>query len=312
MKKELVSIIVPTYNSGSIIKKSIDSILKQTYENIEIIIVDDGSTDDTKVVYEKNYQKNSKVVFFSKENGGVSSARNFGIKKSSGKWVIFVDSDDTIDEHLVEELLNKANNNNLVGPRLKKIFDNKIDIPKYCEKYSLKKFIIHVVKYNVFGGVHGFLFDKKKMGFFDENTMYMEDTIFLFTYLKKVKEVNYVDSFYNLYYYQNSITNSTNLKKIKRNIKNMSYSIDNINEIISEFKLNLDKELKLKKLIILEAEISKINNKKDINVILKMEDINKIINDLSNIKLNFRYKIFYILLKNKSVNFLWIYIKIKI
>lgn len=91
------SIVIPTYNRAILLSRTISSILKQTYPDFEIIIVDDGSTDDTiKVIYEF---KNPNIKYFKTENSGVAHARNYGIKKASGKYIGFLDSDDLMESY---------------------------------------------------------------------------------------------------------------------------------------------------------------------------------------------------------------------
>ncbi len=90
-REPLVSVIIPTYNSGRYIKEAIDSVLAQTYKNLEIIVIDDGSMDDTRTVLE---QYAGKIKYFYKKNGGPASARNLGIKNSKGEYIAFLDSDD--------------------------------------------------------------------------------------------------------------------------------------------------------------------------------------------------------------------------
>jgi len=86
-----ISVIIPTYNRGEVLDRAIKSVLSQTYKNFEIIVVDDGSTDSTSRVLKKF---GNKIRYFSKLHGGVSSSRNFGLEKSEGSWVAFLDSDD--------------------------------------------------------------------------------------------------------------------------------------------------------------------------------------------------------------------------
>ena len=96
------SIIIPCYNAGQWIRTTIESILTQTYADFEIIAVDDGSQDDTLIQLQSI--SDSRLIVLQKENGGVSSARNMGLKKAKGKWVTFVDADDTVEPCMLEEL----------------------------------------------------------------------------------------------------------------------------------------------------------------------------------------------------------------
>lgn len=100
-----VSIIVPVYNASSHISICIDSILKQTYKNLEIILVNDGSTDDTLEKLNKYAQKHSQIKVYSKKNGGVASTRNYGLSKADGYYIMFMDNDDYIDKDYVEKMV---------------------------------------------------------------------------------------------------------------------------------------------------------------------------------------------------------------
>ena len=101
-----VSIIVPIYKAEQFINKCIDSILSQTYNDFELILVDDGSPDNSGTICDEYVRKDTRIKVFHKSNGGVSSARNFGIEKACGDWITFVDSDDWIDD---DTLLNSVN-----------------------------------------------------------------------------------------------------------------------------------------------------------------------------------------------------------
>ena len=111
MKNELISIIVPVYNVEEYLDRCIQSVLNQSYKNIEIILVDDGSTDKSLEICNK-YKKETKIKVFHKKNGGLSSARNFGMKKIKGKYIYFLDSDDYISINTIEILYNSLKNNN--------------------------------------------------------------------------------------------------------------------------------------------------------------------------------------------------------
>ena len=104
---DLVSVIVPVYNTAPYVDHCLKSILDQTYGNLEIIVVNDGSTDNSAQVLAA-YADNPKVKVLTRENGGLSAARNTGMEAATGEWVMFVDSDDTIHPELVERVLTAA------------------------------------------------------------------------------------------------------------------------------------------------------------------------------------------------------------
>ena len=106
MNTPLVSVIIPVYNCELYLEKCISNMLKQTYRNLQIIFVDDGSTDDSLKICKEI--KDTRVEVYSKSNGGASTARNYGLKYRKGKYVLFVDSDDYLKENAIESLVNKA------------------------------------------------------------------------------------------------------------------------------------------------------------------------------------------------------------
>lgn len=105
MDRMKVSVIVPMYKVEKYLDRCIKSIINQTYKNLEIILVDDGSPDSSGNIAEGYAQSDSRIRVIHKENGGLSDARNAGIIVASGDYICFVDSDDSIDEHFVEELI---------------------------------------------------------------------------------------------------------------------------------------------------------------------------------------------------------------
>lgn len=121
---ELVSIIVPIYNSEKYIGKCIDSIINQTYKNIEILLINDGSLDNTLNIARSF--KDKRIIIIDKENTGVSDTRNVGIKEAQGDYIAFVDSDDWIDKNYIYWLLSdmKNNNSDIVISGFNKIKDN--------------------------------------------------------------------------------------------------------------------------------------------------------------------------------------------
>ncbi|WP_017315971.1 glycosyltransferase family 2 protein [Mastigocladopsis repens] len=105
----LVSIVVTCFNQASYLERSVKSVLSQTFTDLECIIVDDGSKDNTKEVAQELLSLDSRVSFFYKENGGVSSARNFGFRQAKGKWIQFLDGDDWIHEDKIRFQLSHLN-----------------------------------------------------------------------------------------------------------------------------------------------------------------------------------------------------------
>lgn len=137
MKKICVSVIIPCYNVGNYIKVCLDSVLNSTLKDIEVIVINDGSSDNTLNVI-KSY-KDKRIVLIDKKNEGVAAARNDGLLKAHGEYITFVDSDDFIDKNMYEEMYNKAIQNdldiiacdtNLVYPTYNEVIPSLIDDTK--------------------------------------------------------------------------------------------------------------------------------------------------------------------------------------
>ena len=112
MKEELISIIVPIYNVAKYLDRCMKSLLDQSYQNIEIILIDDGSTDDSGEKCEFYSSKDNRINVIHKKNEGLGMARNSGLKIAQGKYVLFVDSDDYIESQMIERLYDKLKKNN--------------------------------------------------------------------------------------------------------------------------------------------------------------------------------------------------------
>ncbi|WP_455683530.1 glycosyltransferase family 2 protein [Thomasclavelia sp.] len=102
----MISIIVPIFNMSKYLSKCIESILAQSYSNFELILIDDGSTDDSLDICKKYAELDSRIIVLKKTNGGQGSARNLGLERAKGEFITFVDSDDWIEKKLLETLLN--------------------------------------------------------------------------------------------------------------------------------------------------------------------------------------------------------------
>lgn len=105
MSRPLVSVIVPIYNVEDYLQKCLESIVNQTYANLEIILVNDGSTDRCQAIIDQYTNKDNRIKAYVKENGGLSDARNYGMKYVTGDYILFIDSDDWIDLTMIEVLV---------------------------------------------------------------------------------------------------------------------------------------------------------------------------------------------------------------
>lgn len=154
-----VSVIVPVYNVQKYIAKCLDSLVSQTLEDIEIIVVNDGSTDRSEITIKKYAQKYSNIIYLKKENGGLSDARNYGMKHAKGDYIAFLDSDDFVDKTIYEKMYTKAKQENADyvesdfywaypskgGLRLQQDigirYENKIDMLTYARVVAWNKLI---------------------------------------------------------------------------------------------------------------------------------------------------------------------------
>ena len=107
LMNEKITVIVPVYNVEHYLDKCLDSLINQTYKNLEIIVINDGSTDNSGIICQEYAQKDNRIIYIEKENGGLSDARNVGLDKMTGSYVTFVDSDDWVELDYVEVLYNK-------------------------------------------------------------------------------------------------------------------------------------------------------------------------------------------------------------
>ena len=207
--KPLVSIIIPVYNSADSIQDCITSIENQTYKDIEVIIVDDGSSDESYDVCSVLTKKFNNILLAKQNNKGVSAARNHGLEIASGKYITFVDSDDAIDRKYVETLVSKMRQNGMTACSFD-VFDS--DIPIIADvDFTIKRMSKAETEKSVYssrgmsGFVWGKLFDteviKKQKIKFDEEIAICEDLLFCIKYLSLSSgEYYFID--YPLYHYK--------------------------------------------------------------------------------------------------------------
>ncbi|MCM1286170.1 MAG: glycosyltransferase [Acetobacter sp.] len=231
MIDSIISIIVPVYNVEKYLDKCIESIVNQTYRNLEIILVDDGSSDDCPAICDKWAEKDDRIKVIHKKNGGVSSARNAGLEAASGDYIGFIDSDDFIKENMYEELIgltlkhscdvsvcNFFSNKDNVLYYAEGFYDNKIlqrylsdelCCPSVCIKLY-KKDIVSNIRFN----------EKNKIG---------EDYLFNFYVLKRANAI--AVSGKKLYCYndrENSAVNTLDANMVYR-WKNTKFILNNGN-----------------------------------------------------------------------------------
>ena len=199
MKK--VSVIVPVWNVEKYLSKCLESLVHQTLKDIEIVVVNDGSPDNSQEIIDKYVKKYpNKVVSYIKENGGLSSARNYGIKKATGEYIGFVDSDDYVDRDLYEKMYNEAKKQDadVVGCRVAYIYKDRTNYQRYNEKLYNKsvvdspKILLGLKSYGPNKLYKRHLWDK-----FEFPIQYFEDSAVVYNVLLTANKVAFVsDSFY--------------------------------------------------------------------------------------------------------------------
>lgn len=214
----LISIIVPVYNTLEYLEGCFNSISNQKYNNLEVIIIDDGSTDGSASFCDEYIKKDSRFQVVHLDNRGVSSARNVGLKIAKGKYIGFVDSDDRIVPEMYEELYNlmvKNASNMAICNQTRIINDNGIldSNLKGVYVFNRNEAINEVLLGRTFvGGPCNKLFDANicKEFIFDEDIAYGEDLLFVIKNLLKCKNVVYTSkAYYNYYIRENSACTSS-------------------------------------------------------------------------------------------------------
>ena len=146
--QKLVSVVIPVYNSEKKLKHTIESVINQTYSNIEIILINDGSQDSSLEICNSYKEQDKRIIVINKENSGVSNTRNKGIEIASGKYIMFIDSDDYIEKEMIYDMINKTDENTdlvISGMKMQYIENGKIvSQEKYClmnKTYSVDDFV---------------------------------------------------------------------------------------------------------------------------------------------------------------------------
>lgn len=218
---KLVSIIVPCYNQAQYLDECLQSVLDQTYQNWECVIVNDGSTDNTADISKKWIEKDIRFFYFEKENGGVSSARNYGIKKSKGIYILPLDGDDYISDNYIETCVTELE----ADTNLKLVYGGAEKFGMVDEQWDLPEYSFDRLKqYNmIFCTAMYRKSDAEQIGGYDENMLYgIEDWEFWMNFLKKGGLVKRNKNC-TFYYRIKETSRNSDLYKVEQNI-NESYN----------------------------------------------------------------------------------------
>lgn len=206
---EKISFVIPVYNAENTIERCINSILKQSYLNFEIILINDGSKDETQNICKKLDMKDSRIHFINKINEGVSKTRNLGIQMASGKYIWFVDADDELPEpdclSIIIEQMSKHNTDLCVGG----FWENTDQyVCKFqTENISIKNYILEMKKYyqnHYFSVLWNKVFRRdiiiQNKILFEESMHWGEDSKFLYEYMQYCNTINTINSAVYRYY----------------------------------------------------------------------------------------------------------------
>lgn len=245
-KEPLVSVIVPTYNVEEYIKQCVDSLLDQTYKNIEVICIDDGSTDNTVPILKFMQEKDKRLILIQQEHSGVSAARNKGLENARGKYISFVDSDDFMQWNSYEILVSVAENNqldliifggNAVGDAPEWIQKKLNTRYKYYTKGTADKVIFEEESARPFLWLHFIkreIIEKGEKLRFNEAMEMGEDQLFQFEYVPRAESVMVLED--KLYNYR--IARNCSLMQLyeKQKMKKFDSHILLISSVIESWK----------------------------------------------------------------------------
>jgi len=238
--KELISIIIPVYNVEKYVDECIKSVINQTYQNIEIILIDDGSKDESGNICDEYGKKDKRIKVIHIDNGGVSKARNIGLDQAKGQYITFIDADDYVEENYIEQLYEqcKIDNVDISITGTTDFKDDNLEIECKSRKYkkiiNSETAIKEILNEKFFVSVIWGKMYKKELWNnirFNLNTKIAEDLEVLYVILKKCNLIN-VDTTKLLYNYR--IRNTSAIQQ-KYN-KHFEKEIDIVDEIREDIK----------------------------------------------------------------------------
>ena len=303
----LISVIIPVYNVEDYLHYAIESLEKQTYKNFEIILVNDGSTDDSGKLCDEYSEKYSNVRVFHKENGGLSDARNFGVQKAKGEFITFLDPDDYLEAYSLELLadIQEKHNCDIVSTRVKATELYNVYSNHFLTEEDFKNVI--VMDHDIFleeafydkvatVSACGKLYRKSILEIpFPKGRIY-EDLYIISEHVEKANKIVHTPiQIYNYYKSQGSILNSKFTSKQYDFFDAISYNRDVIKDKYND-KKSLESAV-IAKEAIGSFKIIGLAYKTSITDVYKIRKMIKrnYTNILSNSKINFFFKIKYIL-----------------
>ena len=271
LKNETISLIIPIYNSEKYLNGLFSSIRRQTYTKLEIILIDDGSTDNSKNIC-KNFENNdARVKYYYKKNSGVSSARNMGLKKATGKYVCFIDSDDVLENEYCEKLLKaiQFNNSDFAFCGINEINDSQKNQYGGLNIYGNANdpnYFINIFNNFWFPVLWNKIYKRSIVVNnnirFSTSINYDEDTIFNFKYYENCRKINTIsDCLYN-YYIRNTGLTQNGLKNVfSKSYKTIFYRYNYPKKKFGENKQAIYiSSKKILKAILQEINMMKTNN----------------------------------------------------
>ena len=227
-----ISVIIPVYNVSDYLKRCISSIINQTYKDLEIIIIDDGSTDESSKICDEFANSDSRVVVFHLKNNGAAAARNYGIKKATGEYLFFVDGDDFIENDTIESLLNVGDGKDIIYCDYYRYYENgnKDYISLIPFDFSNKSHIL-AMPGPVCKLIRKELFKDYKLSFL-EGRRYEDIAIMPFV-SALAKNVSYLKE--AKYYYYQRIGSSMNQVLYNESLNDIFFAFDNL---IKKFNSN--------------------------------------------------------------------------
>lgn len=268
-----VSVIIPVYNSEKYLDRCLNSLIKQSYSDIEVIIIDNGSKDNSINII-KEYSKNdNRIKMYTCNTSGASSARNLGLNNASGEYALFVDSDDYISEDYVEKMISYVKSKKtMVLCNNQEIWEDRIDERQLFENVDdeilSKEEVIKEIASGKAGLVCSKLIDlsivKENNIQFDTNVKLSEDLLFFLEIAKYTEEFIHINE--SLYFYDRRNENSITRRYLENAWENQIYVLNKVEQILSQLNIKEeDKDLIL---------CNKLKNCINFSIINELDDIN--------------------------------------